>query len=281
MMAASWQPICDSLRKGNSVVATKETRGADFVGSVGRALAVLECFATEEAMRLQGRMTLTDAAKLTDLSRGTARRLLLTLVELHYVDTDGKYFWLTPKLVNLSRGFLMPMGLGEGSRAILFSLTQELDESASVGVLDGPEIVYVERVEVRRIYSSRIVSGTRLPAASSSIGRVLLAALPDDDLAHWLDAYPIEQRTAKTITKRDAFMQEIAKVRAEGCAIIDEELELGIRSISVPIFGSGDRIMAALNASTVSPRHSVEDLRQQFLPALLKASKKLSNTMAW
>lgn len=263
------------------MVASNQTRGADFVGSVGRALAVLECFGTEEALRLQGRMTLTDAAKLTDLSRGTARRLLLTLVELHYVDTDGKYFWLTPKLVNLSRGYLMPMGLGEGSRAILYSLTQKMDESASVGVLDGAEIVYVERVEVRRIYSSRITSGTRLPAASSSIGRVLLAALSDKDLGHWLDAYPIEKLTNKTVTDRDAFMKEITKVRAEGCATIDEELELGIRSISVPIFSANDRIMAALNASTLSPRHSVEDMKNQFLPELLKASEKLSQTMAW
>ncbi|MCP1198342.1 IclR family transcriptional regulator C-terminal domain-containing protein [Notoacmeibacter sp. MSK16QG-6] len=262
-------------------MSDNEKRATDFVGSVARAFAILECFTTDEALRLQGRMTLTDAARLTDLSRGTARRLLLTLAELHYVDTDGKYFWLTPKLVNLSRGFLMPLGLGEGSRAVLYSLTQKLDESASVGVLDGADIVYIERVEVRRIYSSRIVSGTRLPASSSSIGRVLLAALSENELSSWLEAYPISQYTAKTLTDPKSFLEEIAQVRQNGYAIIDEELEMGIRSIAVPVFSRNSRVVAALNASTVSARHSVDDLREQFLPELKIASERLSQTMAW
>lgn len=256
-------------------------RRSDFVSAVGRAMSILESFTSDEAVRQRGRLTLTDAAKLTDLSRGTARRLLLTLAEIHYVDTDGKYFWLTPKLINLSRGFLMPLGVGEGSAAILKALTTKLDESASVGILDGEDIVYIERVEVRRIYSSRIVNGTRLPAACSSIGRVLLASLSDNDLHNWLRSYPLKALTEKTITDTDRFWQEIETVRNQGYAVIDEELEIGIRSISVPIQSPNGRTMAALNASTISARHTVDDLQQDFLPELLEASQKLSGTMSW
>ncbi|MCE8472360.1 IclR family transcriptional regulator, partial [Rhodovulum sulfidophilum] len=169
-----------------------------------------------------------------------------------YVDTDGKFFWLTPKLVNLSRGFLMPLGVGEGSAAILKELTGKLDESASVGILDGEDIVYIERVEVRRIYSSRIVNGTRLPAACSSIGRVLLASLSDSDLHNWMRSYPLRRLTEKTITDPDAFWEEIRAIRTRGYAIIDEELEIGIRSIAVPIQSPNGRTMAALNGSTIS-----------------------------
>ncbi|WP_138470190.1 IclR family transcriptional regulator C-terminal domain-containing protein [Poseidonocella sp. HB161398] len=258
-----------------------DARNPDFVSAVGRAMSVLECFTTEEAVRQRGRLTLTDAAKLTGLSRGTARRLLLTLAALHYVDTDGKVFWLTPKLVNLSRGFLMPLGVGEGSAAILKSLTETLDESASVGILDGEDIIYIERVEVRRIYSSRIVNGTRLPAACSSIGRVLLAALPDQDLHNWLQSYRLQSMTPKTITDRQAFWDEIVRVRAQGYAVIDEELEIGIRSIAVPIVSPSGRTMAALNASTISARHSAENLVNDFLPELKKAGLALSRTMGW
>lgn len=260
--------------------ATGQKR-TDFVSAVGRAMSVLECFTSDEAVSQRGRLTLTDAAKLTGLSRGTARRLLLTLAEIHYIDTDGKFFWLTPKLINLARGFLMPLGVGEGSVAILKELTANLDESASVGILDGAEIVYIERVEVRRIYSSRIVNGTRLPAACSSIGRVLLASLSDNDLHSWLKSYPLKALTAKTITDTDQFWQEIRKVREQGYAVIDEELEVGIRSIAVPITSPNGRTMAALNASTVSARHDAADLERDFLPELLKSAQALSQTMGW
>lgn len=261
--------------------AGAEQRRSDFVSAVGRAMSILECFTSDEVVRQRGRLTLTEAAKLTNLSRGTARRLLLTLAEIHYVDTDGKFFWLTPKLVNLSRGFLMPLGVGEGSAAILKTLTRKLDESASVGILDGADIVYIERVEVRRIYSSRIVSGTRLPASCSSIGRILLAGLSDDDLRNWLKSYGLKPMTEKTITDVGQFWREIETIRAQGYAIIDEELEIGLRSISVPIQSANGRTMAALNTSTIPARHSVENLRNDFLPELLDAAKNLSRTMGW
>lgn len=256
-------------------------RSTDHVEAVGRAMAILESFTTELARKQQGRLTLTDAAKLTDLSRGTARRLLLTLKTLQYVDFDGKFFWLTPKMVNVSRGFLMPLGLGDESRTILQALSEKVNESTSVGVLNNAEIIYVDRIEVRRIYSSRIAAGTRLPASCTSIGRILLASMSESDLRHWLDAYPLQAMTPKTITDPQEFMAEIARIRAQGYAVIDEELETGIRSIAVPIISPNGRIAAALNSSTSTARNSVNDLKRVFLPELLASAARLSQTMGW
>jgi IclR family transcriptional regulator, pca regulon regulatory protein len=256
-------------------------RGADFVEAVARGLSILECYCDPLSVRQRGRLTLTDAAKLTGLTRGTARRLLLTLKDLHYLDSDGKHFWLTPKILGLSNAFMVPLGLGDASAAILQELTNELDESASVGILDDEAIVYIERVEVRRIYSSRIVSGTRLPAACSSIGRVLLSGLADENLANWLDTNGLEKMTTKTITNRKAFLMEIDRIRRQGYAIIDEELEIGIRSIAVPIVSETGRVVAALNSSTSTARHEVSELVENFLPRLKATARRLSRTMNW
>jgi len=256
-------------------------RGADFVGAVSRAMSVLECFTSDDAVAKHGRLTLTETAKLTGLSRATARRFLLTLNELRYIDTDGKQFWVTPKLVNLTRGFIMPSGLGKNSAAILKELTEKLDESASVGILDGGEIVYIERCEVRRILDQRIVNGTRLPAACTSIGRVLLAGLPDKDLHRWLQAHPLKSMTEHSITDPKIFWDEILRVRQQGFAVVDQELEIGIRSIAVPIKSPADRTIAALNSSTIAARTSIETLEREFLPKLVLSSIALSQTIGW
>ncbi|MGA0539552.1 IclR family transcriptional regulator domain-containing protein [Neotabrizicola sp. VNH66] len=258
-----------------------EARSTDFVEALARGLRVLESFTLPAAEPQRGRMTLTDVGRLTGLTRGTARRLLLTLRDMHYVDTDGKLFWLTPRVLRLAEGFRMPIGLGDRAAALLHELTREINESASVAMLEGESIVYIERVEVRRIYSSRIVNGTRLPAACSSIGRALLANLSTEQLEIWLDRYPLPKMTETTITERPAFLAEIARIRAQGYAIIDEELEIGIRSIAVPIVSPAGRVVAALNASTSTARHSVDDLREVFLPQLRKTASALADNMDW
>lgn len=256
-------------------------RSADFVEALARGLRVLESFTIPEAEAQRGRMTLTDIGRLTNLTRGTARRLLLTLKDMNYVDSDGKLFWLTPRVLRLAEGFRMPIGLGDRAAGLLHALTRILNESASVAVLEGDAIVYIERVEVRRIYSSRIVKGTRLPASCSSIGRMLLASLQQEQLDIWLDRYPLSQMTQHTITHRPAFVAEIERVRSQGYAIIDEELEIGIRSIAVPIVSRAGRVVAALNASTSTARHSVEELREVFLPELRKTAETLALGMDW
>lgn len=256
-------------------------RSTDFVEALARGLRVLESFTLPGNDIQRGRMTLTEVAKLTNLTRGTARRLLLTLKDMNYVDSDGKQFWLTPRLLRLSQGFQTPIGLGDQAAALLHGLTQVIDESASVAILDLESIVYVCRVEVRRIYSSRIVNGTRLPAAATSVGRVLLASLSDEQLGIWLDRFPLQKLTPHTIVDRAAFLDEIARIRAQGHAILDQELEVGIRSVAVPIVNDLGRTMAALNASTSTARHSTAELREVFLPELLKTSAELSKVMNW
>lgn len=253
----------------------------DFVEALARGMRVLESFTLPEAEAQRGRMTLTEVGKLTGLTRGTARRLLLTLREMHYVDSDGKYFWLTPRVLRLAEGFRMPIGLGDRALALLQALTHTINESASVAILEGDSVVYIERVEVRRIYSSRIVNGTRLPASCSSIGRILLANLPPAQLEIWLDRYPLQKMTPKTIVNRTEFKAEMNRIRKQGFALVDEELEIGIRSIAVPIGTSFGRIVAAMNASTSTARHSAEDLRDIFLPELLRTAEELSRSMDW
>lgn len=256
-------------------------RPADFVEALARGLRVLESFTGPEALAQRGRMTLTDVGKLTQLTRGTARRLLLTLKDMNYVDSDGKLFWLTPRVLRLSEGFRMPIGLGDRASALLHELTRALNESASVAVLEEDSIVYIERVEVRRIFSSRIVIGTRLPASCSSIGRMLLASLPPEQLDNWLDRFPPARMTEHTITDPAAFRAEAARIRAQGFAIIDEELEIGIRSIAVPIVSASGRVVAAVNVSTSTARHTIDDLRNIFLPELRRTAEAMARTMDW
>lgn len=258
-----------------------DKHSGDFVSALSRGLNILECFTSELAVRQQGRLTLSEAAKLTGLSRGTSRRLLLTLNAINYVDTDGKNFWLTPKLLTLAQGFVMPIGLGSEARAILSALTQKLDNSASIGVLDGGEVVYIERVEVQRLFSSVIVTGTRLPAAATSLGRVLLAPKSDREIEAWLTAYPLVKRTEKTITTKKKFFQEIERTRTLGYALIDEEVEIGLRSVAVPIRSADGTVKAAINAVTSSLHNSVEDIERKFVPALKEAAEKLSVLMNW
>jgi IclR family pca regulon transcriptional regulator len=226
-------------------------------------------------------MTLTEVAARTGLSRGTARRLLLTLRALSYIDTDGRLFWLTPKVLNFSNAYLMPLGLGDAAKAVIKGLTERLNESSSIGVLDGPDVVYVARIEVRRLYSSGIDVGTRLPAHCSSLGRMLLASLPDERLAQWLAQHPLQARTPKTITDPDRFREELAKVRRQRFALIDEELEVGIRSVAVPIVGQSGRTFAALNASASTARVGLDTLADAFVPRMHDAARALSAIMNW
>jgi IclR family transcriptional regulator, pca regulon regulatory protein len=271
------------MDKENSASASteREQHGNDFVEALARGLGVLECFTTEASVRQRGRLTLSDAARLTGLTRGTTRRLLLTLKALRYVDSDGKLFWLTPKVLNFSEGFLAPRGLGKDASAIVHALTRRTGESASIGILDGADIVYLERVEVRRIYASPIDIGTRLPAHCSSIGRVLLAEMSHDQLENWLSIYGLQKLTPKTKAERGLFLHEIERVRRQGYALIDEELEIGIRSLAVPISGSSGRVVAALNTSASTAWTSVEEFREKALPELRAAAAELSRVMDW
>ena len=197
----------------------------DFVAALARGLAVIEAFDGEHR-----RLSLTQVAARTELSRGTARRFLLTLVTLGYAATDGKAFWLMPRVLRLGYAYLSALDIGEIAQPVVQALSQRLNELCSVAVLDGQDITFVARAEAKRNYRMALTIGGRLPAHASSIGRVLLSGLPDADLDTFLDRVELRAFTPKTTMDKQALRSAILKARKDGYATVDDELQIGIRS---------------------------------------------------
>lgn len=241
--------------------AADTTSSADFVQSLARGLAVVRVFDGDPA-----ELTLAEVARRADIPRASARRFLRTLEHLGYVAAapDAR-FRLTPRILELGYGYLSSLSLPEVVQPHLDSLSHEIGESVSVAVLDRDDIVYVARAAARRIMSVRITIGTRLPAAVTSMGRVLLAALPGAEAV--LDTSELVAYTSRT-RDRAALEQELDQVRAQGWAMVDGELEEGLRSIAVPLRGRGG-VVAALNVSTSTARGSAEAVRAELLPSLM------------
>lgn len=244
--------------------ADQAARG-EFVQSLARGLAVIRAFDAEHP-----RMSLADLARTTGLTRATARRFLLTLEELGYVRSSDREYALTPRVLELGFSYLSSLSLPELVQPHLERLSHEVDESTSASVLDGGDVVYIARVPTRRIMRVGITIGTRFAATATSMGRVLLAALPDAELAHLLDQWQPEPFTAKTITDRATLEAELDRVRAQGWAMVDEELEFGLRSLAAPVHRNGV-VVAAINVSTPASRHSPDESVRMLLPPLLDA----------
>ena len=250
-----------------TAAARPSGRPTHFVQSLERGLAVIRAFDAEHTA-----LTLSDVARATGLTRAAARRFLLTLTDLGYVRTDGKQFALTPRVLDLGYAFLSSLTLPEVAEPHLERLAAELRESSSVSVLDGDEIVYVARVPTSRIMRASINVGTRFPAYATSMGRVLLAALPEPELTAYLDRAVIEPLTARAIDNAEDLEEELARVREQGWALVDGELEPGLRSVAAPLHGRGGAVVAALNVSTSATRDSVEHLVEAYVPALLRTA---------
>ncbi|WP_415926885.1 IclR family transcriptional regulator C-terminal domain-containing protein [Mesorhizobium salmacidum] len=225
--------------------------------------------------RHQAGMTLTEMAEEAGLTRAGARRLLLTLVATGYATQSGRLFSLSPRLLTIARTSLGGASLWTFATPIMRDMAAQFDEACNAAVLSGEDVVYVVRVPGRRILSVALDVGTMLPAYCTSMGRVLLSGLATDELKNFLAEAKIERRTPKTITRRAALGKAIDKARADGFAIADEELELGLRSIAVPIRDRADRIVAAINVSTQSARFSVEAMERDILPVLRKAKQRI------
>src|SRR5690606_33467096 len=223
----------------------------DLVGSLAKGLRVLEVVAEAPSG-----LRLSHVAEACGLTRAGARRLLLTLAAEGYVRQEGRRFLLSAKLLSLTRRWLGGSSLWTCAEPIMREVSQALGESCSAAVLEGEDIVYVARVAGRRIVSVSLSVGTRLPAHCTSMGRVLPSDLEDDELARFLERATIHANTPKTITDRQEIAARVAKVRRAGYAIVDEELELGLRSIAVPVRSRTGRIVAAINVSTQSARYS-------------------------
>ena len=242
----------------------------EFVQSLERGLAVIRAFGAEDP-----ELTLSDVARRTGLTRAAARRFLLTLTDLGYVRSDGKHFALTPRVLELGYAFLSSLSLPEIAEPHLERLAAQVRESSSVSVLDGDAIVYVGRVPTSRIMRVSINVGTRFPAYATSMGRVLLAGLDDDELAAYLERAEIIPLTARAIATREALEAELLRIREQGWALVDQELEEGLRSIAAPIHDGGGRVVAAVNVSAHASRASRETVRRELLPPLLETAERI------
>jgi IclR family transcriptional regulator, pca regulon regulatory protein len=246
-------------------------RDHDFVQSLERGLSVLRCFSAEHPA-----LTLSEVARLTGLTRATARRLLLTFERLGYMRNDGRLFELTPLVLDLGYAYISSCKLPDLMQPDMEALSERCNESVSASVLDGPEIVYIARVPTKRIMTIALSLGSRLPAAITSMGRVLLADLPDDELHARLTAMPIDKRTEHTETEPVRLVAMIRQVRSQGWALVDQELEDGVRSVAAPLRDRAGRAIAAINVSTHAGRVSLDELKGPILHALLETVAEIN-----
>jgi IclR family pca regulon transcriptional regulator len=249
-----------------------ESRSTDFIQSLERGLAVINSFSRDHPVQ-----TLSEVAGRTGLTRATSRRVLLTLEELGYVDQRGRDFSLTPKVLDLGYSFLSSLRVVEVAQPSMERLVDEVHESSSMSVLDGSEIVYVARVPTTRIMTIALALGSRLPAYPTSMGRVLLAGLSDDELERYVASTRFEQLTPNTVTDPDRFRSIIAKVRDDGYALVDQELELGVRSIGAPIRNRREEVIAAMNVSCHASRFDVKTMRRELMPRLVETAAEISD----
>ncbi|MEZ5840997.1 MAG: IclR family transcriptional regulator [Hyphomicrobiales bacterium] len=249
--------------------------GRDFVQSLARGLAVIEAFDHENPS-----LSLSDVARRTGFSRAASRRLLHTLVELGYAGFDGRNFFLKPKILNLGFSYLSSLGLWEIAQPLMEELVEAVHESCSASVLDEFEVVYVARVPTtKRVMSISLNVGTRLPAHATSMGRVLLAGLTSEQLDCFISNAPLQRFTAQTVTEPGMLRAIIDQVRRQKYAYVDEELELGLRSIAVPITDKTGKTVAALNLSTQANRTSRDEILNGMLPPLNACAARISQAL--
>jgi IclR family transcriptional regulator, pca regulon regulatory protein len=246
----------------------------EFVQSLERGLSVIRCFDAEHA-----RLTLAEVAQRTGLTRATARRLLLTLDDLGYVSSNGRHFSLTPRVLDIGYAYLSSLNIQQIAQPFLEALSERVNESVSVTVLDGGDIIYVARVPTKRIMTISLGLGSRLPAYCTSMGRVLLAELTPAELAAIVPER-LEPRTVHTITSRAELERVLADVRRQGWALVDEELEVGLRSIAAPLRDASGRAVAAMNVSTHAGRTTTDEIHEQILPAVLAAARDIGEALA-
>lgn len=242
----------------------------DLVAGLEKGLAVIEAFDQERP-----RLSITEVAEHTGLTRAAARRYLITLTYLGYLRQDRKQFALTPKVLRLGQSYLHSSRLPRVIQPQLQRLANAFRESAAAGVRDGDEVIAVAAASSGTVVSATLQPGIRLPAYCTSNGRVLLAACPDPELDAWLSRQTLAPLTPHTITHRERLRLEVLKARANGYAAVDQELELGLRTIAVPLMNFRGETVAAMNVSAHASRMRMDQLVEQCLPALLHAQAEL------
>ncbi|GAA1721149.1 IclR family transcriptional regulator C-terminal domain-containing protein [Isoptericola hypogeus] len=250
-------------------------RSGEFVQSLDRGLAVIRAFGARRPS-----LTLSDVARETGLSRASARRFLHTLVELGYVRFDGREFALRPAVLDLGYAYLSSLSLPDVAAPHLERLSDQVGESSSVAVLDGTDIVYVARVATHRIMSAAIRVGTRFPAFATSMGRAILANLPEDEREAFLASAELPALTAHTVTSAGKLRAALDRVREAGWALVDQELEEGLRSAAAPLRDARGAVVAAVNVSAPVRRGDVAEITDDILPPLLSAAKQIEADLA-
>ncbi|MCA2407069.1 IclR family transcriptional regulator (plasmid) [Rhizobium leguminosarum bv. viciae 248] len=245
-------------------------RETDFVSGFARGLKVIEAFG-----ETRQRLSIAEASKLTELDRATVRRSLLTLAELGYADYDGKFFTLTPKILRLGHAYLSATPLPALLQPHLDLLSEKASQSASASVLDGTDIVYIARASQRRVMSINLTPGSRLPAYCASMGRVLLAALSESEARTILARSELKQNTPNTKTDPEDLIAEFRRVRTEGYAIIDQELEIGLCSIAVPVDNDRGETVAAINIGAPAALVPAAEMKDRYLPLLKETQAAL------
>ena len=252
-----------------------DAAGADkeFLSTFARGLDVIRSFDTDTPS-----MTLSAVAEKNNLSRASARRFLLTLQKLGYVSQDDKKFGLTAKVLELGYSYLASLDFSETVTPIMEEVSYQLGESCSALVLDGVDIVYVARIPRRGLIPMNLQIGARLPAYATSGGRVLMASLQSPELADVMEKTQFEQLTAYT-KGPDALRTELSKIRSDGYAIVDQELELGMRALAVPVFDRRGTARFALNSSSHVSSVSMEHIVSEYVPIMQHAARKLTEVL--
>jgi IclR family transcriptional regulator, pca regulon regulatory protein len=254
---------------------SSEVRSAEFVRSLERGLAVIRSFSRERPS-----LTLSEIADRTSLTRAAARRFLITLRDLGYVGSDGRLFSLRPRVLELGYSYLSSLPIWEVAKPHLEQLADEVRETTSASVLDGTDIVFVARVETKRIMALTLGVGSRLPAWATAMGRVLLADLTSAQLDDYFAKVTLEPLSPRTVTDEGELRTVIEQTRIQGWTLVDQEVEEGVRSLAVPIRSPEGRTLAALTVCSHAFRVSVERIMDQFLPLVLETSKSITEDFA-
>lgn len=250
-------------------------RAEYFVQSVERALAVIKTFSADHP-----ELTLSEIARHTGMTRAAARRFVLTLADLGYLGVVDRKFYLRPTVLELGHTYLSILSLPQAATPHLTTLSEQLNETTSLAVLEGDDIVYVARIGPRRVMASGLTVGTRLPAYLTSHGRIQLANLPDDRLDDYLTHVRLEARTAQTVTDPDVLRRRLRQARNQGWALVDQELEEGVTSIAVPVRDGDGRVVASLNVGTHSRRLRAPVLREVALEPLQETAAQIERDIA-
>lgn len=243
---------------------------SDRAQSLFKGLFVLQSFSSSTASK-----TLSEVARAVDMNRATTRRFLLTLVDLGYLETDGKRYSLTPKVMTLGYNYLSSLPWWQIANPLAEEVSRNLSESCSIGVLTGDQLIFVARAQGPRALAINLTPGRVVPVHAAAIGRVLLAEMEASDVDAFVERNPLIPLTPYTVTDTDALKASLRQVKQDGYAVVNQELEIGLLAVAVPLRDKYGRVIAAIGVSTQAQRRTMAEIENEVLPTIQKAAAKL------